>query len=222
MSGDHDEQSYEVTQRPDAPLGTLVFRAGLVPADELESALEEGVRCGRRLSEILLERGLIQEDDLARLLAGQQDLPFVDPLASEPDPDAVRLLPEDEARLLRALPIGFAKGVPLVAVADPTDDLVTREVAAALGGEPQWAVASRSALAGAIEAAYARSGEPVAEPADGHIRSLEAISSPEVAETPATTSSAPAGARSGAAFQVTARLSNGERVEIAVAHDRPA
>ncbi len=114
MSGDHDDQSYEARQRPDAPLGTLIFRAGLVPAD----SLEEGVRRGRRLGEILLERELIQEDDLARLLASQQGLAFVDPLESEPDPDAVRLLPEDKARLYRALPIGFANGTPLVAVAD--------------------------------------------------------------------------------------------------------
>jgi hypothetical protein len=103
-------------------------------------------------------------------------------------------------------------------------DGLLREVTAALGGEPHWAVASRSALADAIEAAYACAGEPVeAAPAGGHVPSLEAIFTPEEAEVAAPApSGAPAGARSGVAFQVAARLSNGERVEVAVAADRPA
>ena len=36
-------------ERPDAPLGTLVYRAGLLSKEKLEAALEEGARSGRRL-----------------------------------------------------------------------------------------------------------------------------------------------------------------------------
>ena len=61
--------STPLRERPDAPLGTLIFRAGLLPAETIENALEEGVKTGRRLGEILIERGLLQEEDLTRLLA---------------------------------------------------------------------------------------------------------------------------------------------------------
>ena len=53
--------STPLRERPDAPLGTLIFRAGLLPAETIENALEEGVKTGRRLGEILIERGLLKE-----------------------------------------------------------------------------------------------------------------------------------------------------------------
>ena len=83
--------STPLRERPDAPLGTLIFRAGLLPAETIENALEEGVKTGRRLGEILVERGLLQEEDLTRLLAGQKGLPFVSLRAEPIDPEATRL-----------------------------------------------------------------------------------------------------------------------------------
>ena len=37
-------------ERPDAPLGTLVYRAGLLSKEKLEAALEEGQRSGKSLA----------------------------------------------------------------------------------------------------------------------------------------------------------------------------
>ena len=77
----------------DIPLGTLVHRAGLVPVDRLEAALAEGAETGRRLGEILIARGLLEERQVAELIAGQKGLPFVelhphavDPAARAPPP----------------------------------------------------------------------------------------------------------------------------------------
>jgi type IV pilus assembly protein PilB len=138
--------STPLRERPDAPLGTLIFRAGLLPAETIENALEEGVKTGRRLGEILIERGLLQEEDLTRLLAGQKGLPFVS-LRSEPiDPEATKLLSEDQARLFSALPIRFEEGLPLVAVADPTNDVLNRNIREALGQDVRFVVAGRTEL----------------------------------------------------------------------------
>jgi hypothetical protein len=138
--------STPLRERPDAPLGTLIFRAGLLPAETIENALEEGVKTGRRLGEILVERNLIKEEDLTRLLAGQKGLPFVSLRERSIEPDAARLLSEDQARLFTALPIGFEEGVPIVAVADPTNDVLNRNIRDTLGQEARFIVVARSEL----------------------------------------------------------------------------
>ncbi|MEO8291041.1 MAG: hypothetical protein ABI649_08635 [Gaiellaceae bacterium] len=154
-------------ERPDAPLGTLIFRAGLLPAETIENALEEGVKTGRRLGEILIERGLLQEEDLTRLLAGQKGLSFVSLREERIDLEATKMLSEDQARLFTALPIRFEEGIPVVAVADPTNDVLTRNIREALGQEARFVVAPRSELNDVIGEAYSGTlpaFEPPAEP----------------------------------------------------------
>ena len=146
--------STPLRERPDAPLGTLIFRAGLLPAETIENALEEGVKTGRRLGEILIERGLLQEQDLTRLLAGQKGLPFVSLRAERIDPEATRMLTEDQARLFSALPIRLEEGLPLVAVADPTNDVLNRNIREALGQDVRFVVAGRTELNEVIGEAY--------------------------------------------------------------------
>src|SRR5947207_12591214 len=50
------------------PLGTLVLRAGLMPQERIEHALKDAISSGRRLGELLVDRGL-EERQLTRLLA---------------------------------------------------------------------------------------------------------------------------------------------------------
>jgi hypothetical protein len=144
----------------DVPLGTLIFRAGLLAEEQVEDALQEGMRTGKRLGEVLLERGWLHERDLGRLLAGQKGLPFIELGAVAPDPAAVRLLPEEKARFQTALPIGFEDGVPVVAVADPSNNLVIENLRRALNTEPRLVVAAYSELARKIEHAYAAARPP--------------------------------------------------------------
>jgi hypothetical protein len=139
--------STPLRERPDAPLGTLIFRAGLLPAETIESALQESSRTGKRLGEILLERKLLPETELSRLLAGQKGLPFVSLRERGVDVAAAKLFSEDQARLYRALPFQIESGSPVVAISDPTNEVVMRNIREALDGtEVQFAVATKSEL----------------------------------------------------------------------------
>ncbi|HYY77049.1 MAG TPA: hypothetical protein VE644_12090, partial [Gaiellaceae bacterium] len=62
----------------DLPLGSLIVRDGIVRAADVRDALVEAQDTDRRLGEVLLARGWIRERDLARLLAQQEGLDFVD------------------------------------------------------------------------------------------------------------------------------------------------
>jgi hypothetical protein len=105
-----------------APLGMLLAEAGLLTAGEIHFALARAQESGRRLGEVLVEHGFVTPADIVRVVAEQRGLPFLDLQTVSVDPAAAKLLPEDLARLFRTLPVGFVRGLPVVAVADPTDD----------------------------------------------------------------------------------------------------
>jgi Type II secretion system (T2SS), protein E, N-terminal domain len=104
------------------PLGALLSEAGLLDPGEVDFALARARTEGKRLGEILIEYGLVSSNDVIRLVAEQRGLPYFDIGKLAVDPAAARLLPIDFARSLRTLPIGFVRGLPVVALADPSDD----------------------------------------------------------------------------------------------------
>lgn len=104
------------------PLGALLSEAGLLDPGEVDFALARARTEGKRLGEILIEYGLVSSNDIIRLVAAQRGLPFFDIGTFAVDPAAAKLLPIDFARSLRTLPIGFVRGLPVVALADPSDD----------------------------------------------------------------------------------------------------
>jgi Type II secretion system (T2SS), protein E, N-terminal domain len=104
------------------PLGALLSEAGLLDRGEVDFALARAQTEGKRLGEVLIEYGLVTSADVIRLVAQQRGLPFLDIGTVPVDPSAAKLLPIDFARSLRTLPIGFVRGLPVVALADPSDD----------------------------------------------------------------------------------------------------
>jgi hypothetical protein len=148
MNGSGNDSRWE---RADAPLGTLVYRAGLLSKEKLESALQEGHQSGRRLGEILLQKGWLEERDLARLLAGQKGLPFISLRGRGFDPETVRLLPEQVCRYHNAMPVAFEDGTLLVAIADPTDEDAVAEIERELARSFRLAVATTSEIRAALD-----------------------------------------------------------------------
>ncbi len=134
----------------DMPLGTLIFRAGLIAPQQLEDALAEGLRSGKRLGEVLLSRGWLSEEDLSRLLAGQKGLPYADLDKIAIDRDLARAMSYDDARAGMALPVVSEFGVPVVAMADP-DETAMEALRAQLGSEVRFVVAAPSVLTRLID-----------------------------------------------------------------------
>jgi type IV pilus assembly protein PilB len=132
-------------------LGALLVREGLLTHEALESALAQQRGSGKRLGEILVERGEVTRTQVARLLAEQAELPFVELEESQVDPEAATLLPEDLARRYSALPVSFLPdGSLLVAVADPTNVLHSDELRLALGVPLRFGVGAPDAIEAAI------------------------------------------------------------------------
>jgi hypothetical protein len=129
----------------DMPLGTLIFRAGLIAPQQLEDALAEGLRSGKRLGEVLLARGWLSEEDLARLLAGQKGLPYADLDKIAIDRELAQAMSYDDARSEMALPVVAEFGLPVVAMADP-DETAMERLRGQLGPEVRFVVGAPSVL----------------------------------------------------------------------------
>ncbi|MHB8059469.1 MAG: GspE/PulE/PilB domain-containing protein [Gaiellaceae bacterium] len=134
----------------DMPLGTLIFRAGLIAPQQLEDALAEGLRSGKRLGEVLLSRGWLSEEDLSRLLAGQKGLPYADLEKIAVDRELAQAMSYEDARSEMALPIVTEFGLPVIAMADPDETAMDR-LRAQLGPEIRFVVGAPSVLARLID-----------------------------------------------------------------------
>ena len=142
----------------DLPLGSLIVRDGIARAATVRDALVEAQETDRRLGEVMLDRGWIRARDLARLLAEQEKLEFVDLARIDLDERAVDCLPESVARRVQAIGFGFANSVLLVAVSDPTDDRGLDEIREAAGRRVRFKVALQSEIDAALYDAY---GDPL-------------------------------------------------------------
>jgi hypothetical protein len=143
----------------DLPLGSLIVRDGLARVIDVRDALIEAQETDRRLGEVMLEHGWIRERDLARLLAEQEKLEFVDLAKVDLDDDAVDCLPETLARRVKAVAYALVGRSVLVAVADPTDGPALDAVREAAGRNVRFRVALGSEVEAALHDAY---GEPLA------------------------------------------------------------
>ena len=190
------------TTTTNVPLGTLIFRAGLLSEEQLEEALDDSVKRGKRLGQVLVERDLLEESEIARLLGEQRGFPFVALAEREVDPTAAALLPREAACLNHALPFAFEDGVPVDAIDDPADEVAMRNVRALIGRDVRFAVATRSEILDLLS--------PAVEGDADDDRAAPAPSSGEAPTAP------PAAARSanGGAVRIVLRVAGGERVGV--------
>jgi MshEN domain len=140
---------------PRSRLGALLLRKGLLTNEELDRALEEKQQ-GELLGEALVRLRICFEDDIARVLAEQANVEFVDIGITSVDHRAVAMLPWREAEELRAIPIRLHPDDTVsVAVADPTDESLLPSLKLALGcREIRLLVTTPSALRAAWASAY--------------------------------------------------------------------
>jgi type IV pilus assembly protein PilB len=145
-------------------IGALLVAAGALTTDQLDAALLDQAASGRRLGEVVIDRGWTSARAVAQALAEQAGLPYLDLQTVAVDRSAAKLLPETLARRYRALPIRYLDGnAVLVAVSDPTDVVGGDDLRLAIGHDVELAVVERDDLEAAIGHLH-RGQEGVVEP----------------------------------------------------------
>jgi Type II secretion system (T2SS), protein E, N-terminal domain len=127
------------------PLGQLLVAEGFLNDAQLHQALHVGAQTGERLGEVVVRQGLASEEDIARLLAEQWDLSYVDRASIWFDANALARLSREDAQRIEAMPTRVQDGRVVVAVAEPTEQRLAalREV---IGEDTVVVVVPKTAL----------------------------------------------------------------------------
>jgi MSHA biogenesis protein MshE len=140
-------------------LGELLLENKVISQDQLNAALAEQRRSGRKLGRVLTDLSILSEAALYEFLARHLNISFVDIRQLNLDRDVVRLLPEALARRYRALVLQADKRGLLVGMADPTDLFAFDELANRLKQPLRLALVSEADLLKTMDLVYRRTDE---------------------------------------------------------------
>jgi type IV pilus assembly protein PilB len=135
-------------------LGDRLVAEKLISTEQLQRALAEQKGSADKLGTILVRLGFITEDSLVSFLSKQYSIPAITVAQVDPDPDVLKLVPEQIAKKHSVLPIKRMGNVLTLAMADPTNVFALDDVGFMTGLQIQPVVASEAAIRKAFERLY--------------------------------------------------------------------
>jgi MSHA biogenesis protein MshE len=140
-------------------IGDLLTTHKVISQAQLDGALAEQKKSGRKLGRVLIESGVISEEQLLKFLSQQLNIPYIDLKRFNYRPEVVRLLPETHARRFRAIVLDDSHDALLVGLADPTDIFAYDELTRVLRRPIRLAVVQESELLRTVDRVYRRTEE---------------------------------------------------------------
>ena len=113
---------------PGARLGDILVARGLITQQRIDEALKLQDRLGKRMGQIIIDKGWVSENDVLRALGEQLNIPFVRLRPGLFDPATAALLDRAVARRLSVLPLFRVRSVLYLATAKPQDMPTFEEV----------------------------------------------------------------------------------------------
>ena len=172
-------------------LGDLLVGSKLISEDQLEEALKEQKRSGRKLGRILIDNGYIDEKHMLEVLSRQLNIPFIDLKQFKFKIDIVKLIPEIQARRFRVIALNSDADGILIGMADPTDIFAYDELSRLLNTTVRTAVVSESDLLKTIDMVYRKTDQISGfaeqlsdELAESDIDLADLVSTADVADAP--------------------------------------
>jgi type IV pilus assembly protein PilB len=142
------------------PLGQILLKSGALTEERLKKALEHAKRSETRLGDALLHLGYVSDNEVAKALAQQLGLKFVDLSKSPRNPDLAKLVPRDVAEEYGMVPLACKDGVVTVAMAEPPDLYAVDNLRFILNCEISFVLAGKDTVRDAISSLYGTKDTP--------------------------------------------------------------
>src|SRR5882724_1463939 len=161
-----------------AILSELLRERNLVGPDQFRELQEEHERTGKPLSQVIIDFGLVSEEQLLRAVAEHLNLEYLNLEDIDIDKAVLRIMPSSVARMYRAVPVAIAGNTVTVAVMDPYNAQLVGELAFILGKDVQLAVAPSKQIEDAILRFFGEESESlkdVLEDMESQLASAEVV-----------------------------------------------
>ena len=122
------KESEDVTFGPGARLGDILVARKLISQSKIEEALKLQDRLGKRMGQIIIDKGWVAENDVLRALSVQLGIPYVRIRPGLFDPVMASLLDRSVARRLCVMPLFRVRSSLFLATAKPQDMPTFEEV----------------------------------------------------------------------------------------------
>jgi type IV pilus assembly protein PilB len=135
-------------------LGELLIQQGIITEDELGRLLEKQRNSKKRLGELLVEAKTLSKTELVQILATQLEIPYLNLETTVIEPEAVALFPEVFARTHNCIPVSLYENTLTVAMADPLNLIALDDLRFSTNKELKPAVAVDTDIIKAIDKHY--------------------------------------------------------------------
>ncbi len=143
---------------PRKKLGELLLEEGLIDEIQLRSAIGHQKNWGGKLGSALIELGFLQEEDIARVLEGQLRQHCLSERDLRPQPEALKLVNMQDAMRMVVLPLKLEGTELTVAMTNPFDLTLIDELGFKLGKRVKGVMAVESAIKRGIRRVYGDGG----------------------------------------------------------------
>jgi type II secretory ATPase GspE/PulE/Tfp pilus assembly ATPase PilB-like protein len=166
-------------------LGEVLIEKGLLTKERLELALAHQKVTGTMLGETLIKLGFVSSAEMARTLADQTGIPFVDLNEYNVAEDAIRLVPKDIAEKIGFIPLRLVDGSIEIGVTNPSNIQAIDTASKITGLKPKIFMIDNTGFYETLERVYFFLENPIEQnifAAVNEIKSSQAIPAATVAE----------------------------------------
>lgn len=138
-------------------LGEILLERRVISQDQLEKAATVIKTKGGRLSEVLVRKGLVKEEDVASALSELCGVPLnAGPVRPAEGQNLERLVPKSFAQRNAVIPLSRADNILTCATFDPLDFMLMDELRKITGCDITCVMATKSDILKAVEELYSR------------------------------------------------------------------
>ncbi|MBC7087237.1 MAG: Flp pilus assembly complex ATPase component TadA [Tissierellales bacterium] len=141
-------------QKTTLKIGEILLYSGKIDSQQLKIALQEQEISGKKIGEILEEKGWVTSDDIVEVLEYQLGFPRVDLSKYEVNEKVVNILPEQIVRKYILIPIDKHEDKLVIAMADPLNFYAVDDVKLYTKMDLETVIATQSDIEALIDKYY--------------------------------------------------------------------